>query len=153
MLSMCIHGNFSYYSVVESLTCHSVHKCWAPKRPLPTTALFLSYSWCWSSWLRTSRDPERSSDTPSWIPLCGQTRRFFTLRFRETDKGEQKPVLLEPQADVPSAWPRSAHRPNQTTMSSRWHVPGMCSTNSNNAKTSLEKRKTMLTETSKDQHD
>lgn len=74
-LQSCISINIF---VVESLTCHFVHKCWAPRRPLPTTTLFPSYSWCWSSWLHTSQDPELSSDTPSWIPLCRQIRDILS---------------------------------------------------------------------------
>lgn len=50
----------------------SFHRHWAPGHPLLAKALSLSCSWCWSSWLHTSPDPELSSSIPSWNPLCGK---------------------------------------------------------------------------------
>lgn len=61
-------------AVTETPTYRSARKCWVPRRPLPATAPFLSYSWCWNSWPHTSPGLGQSSDTPSWIPLCGPMR-------------------------------------------------------------------------------
>lgn len=118
---------------MKSPTCHSVHKCWVPEHPLPTTALILSYSWCWSSWPRTSQGLERSSGIPSWIPLCGQIGAVFNFHFRETDEYQSlKCLSFDSKAlgNVYSAWPWSLYRQilyrYHTTLSSKCVTPGIC---------------------------